>query len=121
MKSSWALLPGVALAAFSAAAQGAGSDFGYACETCPAAWPELHIDGNNCGGIDQSPIALSDGDAEFKRKRLRVSYEETPVVEDIRSTNVEYAVDGPGDNTVTRARPPTPSTSSTSTRPPSTW
>lgn len=102
MKPSWALLPGLALAAFSAAAEGAGSDFGYACETCPAAWPELDIHDNNCGGIDQSPIALSDGDARFRRTlRLQVSYEETAVLEDIKSTNVEYAADGPGDNTVT--------------------
>jgi carbonic anhydrase len=106
MRTLWKplVVPSFALLAFSAAAASADDEFGYTCENCPAAWPDLNIAGNNCGGIDQSPIALSDGDAEFKRKRLRISYEETPVVEDIRSTNVEYADEEPGDNKLTLGR-----------------
>lgn len=103
MRTQWTLLtlPGLALAAFSATALGQETDFGYACENCPAAWPELAIEDNNCGGPEQSPIALSDGDAEFSRRPgLWVRYQETAVAEDLHSTNVEYADEEPGDNVV---------------------
>lgn len=103
MRAPWKplALPGFALLAFSAPALSQDSDFGYACSNCPAAWPGLDITDNNCGGPEQSPIALSDGEAEFEpRPRLRVRYHDASVVEDVRSTNVEYADEEPGDNVV---------------------
>jgi carbonic anhydrase len=107
MRAPWKLLPlpSLALLAFSATALSTEADFGYACENCPAAWPELEIADNNCGGIEQSPIALSDGDAEFTpRIRLRVRYHGADLAEEIRLTNVEYKDQEPGGSVVRLGR-----------------
>lgn len=84
----------LAMLGIAAPAMSSEIEFGYDCEDCPAAWPEVDTGDriNNCAGPDQSPIALSFGDGK-KRKipKLRVNYGRSVVLtEEVLSTNVEW-------------------------------
>ena len=69
-------------------------DYGYACENCPSNWENLHIDGNNCGGPRQSPIAFSFGDTRGQgRSRLKVDFGHELVSPEETTTNIEWGND----------------------------
>ena len=92
---------GLAMASFAAPSAQAEGAFGYACEDCPAAWPKLEIANNNCGGLKQSPIAFSRGDAKSKRRlpRIRMHYSHfVGLTKEVLDTNIEYKDETPGEN-----------------------
>ena len=67
-------------------------EYGYACKTCPSNWANLdYIEGNNCGGPRQSPIAFSFGDTRGKgRSRLKVEFGHEFVSPEETATNIEW-------------------------------
>ena len=72
-------------------AQDKDEPYGYACENCPANWENLIIDGNNCGGPDQSPIAFDAVSAKGPRSpRLEVDYRDELVDPEGTLTNIEW-------------------------------
>jgi carbonic anhydrase len=70
--------------------------YGYRCDTCPTNWEYLHIEGNNCGGIEQSPIAFSGGDAKGKSSPVRASYGGEYVEPEQTQTNFEWGAEESG-------------------------
>lgn len=66
--------------------------YGYRCDNCPTAWENLEIEGNNCGGPTQSPIAFSKGDSKGggKRSGVRVNYGPEFVDPEQTQTNFEW-------------------------------
>ncbi len=83
-----------AIFCISSAAVSSETDFGYDCIDCPAAWQSIDTGDrvNNCGGPDQSPIALSTGDGKRRNvSRLRVDYGRSIHFEEEElSTNYEW-------------------------------
>ncbi len=67
---------------------------GYACENCPTACENLQIEGNNCGGPNQSPIAFSPRAIRGPVSgRLELRYDYESVEPDFTETNIEWATD----------------------------
>ncbi len=72
------------------------SEFGYACETCPANWGNLSAGFGNCStGEAQSPIAVATTQARVRHlPRLRTLYGITPLEVERLSTNFESFGEG---------------------------
>lgn len=65
--------------------------YGYACVNCPSNWENLDIEGNNCGGPNQSPVAFDAVSAKGPRSpRLEVDYGVEVVDPKDTLTNIEW-------------------------------
>ncbi len=85
---------GALFLALSGSAFAQDEPYAYACENCPANWENLAIDGNSCGGDNQSPIAFDASSTRGARSaRLTLTYGTELVEPDMTLTNIEWGAD----------------------------
>lgn len=83
----------IAIVSVTAAGQSGAQDAaGYDCVDCPANWENLEIEGNNCGGSSQSPVAFDAASTKGPRSpRVELDYGfQSGLEPDFTETNIEW-------------------------------